>query len=55
MLFVDLKPAITTKGLCQCILEAIGRHGYTTGSLISSESVLLSRVDRLLSAARPSS
>ena len=52
VLFVDLKPAITTKGLCQCILEAIGRHGYTTGSLISSESVLLSRVDRLLSAAR---
>ena len=52
VLFVDLKPAITTKGLCQGILEAIARHGYTTGSLISSESVLLSRVDKLLAAAR---
>ncbi len=51
VLFVDLKPAITTKGLAQNILDALGRHGFTTGSMSGSENVLLSRVDRLLSAA----
>ena len=51
VLHVDLKPAITTKGLAQNILDAIGRHGFTTGSQNGSESVLLSRVDRLLAAA----
>lgn len=51
VLFVDLKPAITTKGLAQNILDAMARHGFTTGSLNGSESVLLSRVDRLLGAA----
>ena len=52
VLFVDLKPAITTKGLAQSILEAIARHGFTTGTLVGSEIVLLTRVDRLLEAAR---
>ena len=52
VLFVDLKPAITTKGLAQGILEAIARHGFTTGSLVGSETVLLTRVDRLLEAAK---
>ena len=52
VLFVDLKPAITTKGLAQNILDAMARHGFTTGSMNGSESVLLSRVDRLLEAAR---
>lgn len=51
VLFVDLKPAITTKGLAQNILDAMARHGFTTGSLNGSESVLLSRVDKLLHAA----
>ena len=50
MLFVQLRPAIT-KGMAQTILEAIARHGYTTGPASRSESVLLSRVDRLLEAA----
>ncbi len=55
VLFVDLKPAITTKGLAQNILDAIARHGFTTGGAGArgaSESVLLSRVDRLLEAAK---
>lgn len=51
VLFVELKPAITTKGLAQNILEAIARHGFTTGSMTGSETVLSSRVDRLLEAA----
>ena len=51
VLLVDLKPAITTKGLAQNILDAMARHGFTTGSLNGSESVLLSRVDKLLGAA----
>ena len=51
VLFVDIKPAITTKGLAQNILDAIGRHGFTTGSQNGSESVLLARVDKLLAAA----
>ena len=51
VLFVDLKPAITTKGLAQNILDAMARHGFTTGSLNGSESLLLSRVDKLLGAA----
>ena len=51
VLLVDLKPAITTKGLAQNILDAMARHGFTTGSMHGSESVLLSRVDRLLGAA----
>ena len=52
VLFVDLKPAITTKGLAQNILDAIARHGFTTGSSNGSENVLLTRVDRLLEAAK---
>lgn len=51
VLLVDLKPAITTKGLAQNILDAIARHGFTTGSLSGSENVLLSRVDKLLTLA----
>ena len=52
VLFVELRPAITTKGLAQTILEAIERHGYTTGPASGSESVLLARVDKLLDAAK---
>lgn len=52
VLLVSLRANITTKGLAQNILEKIGEYGFQTGAYSGSENQLLSRVNRLLRAAK---